>query len=175
MYISFIAIGSAASAIVYFFQKLFKAQHHHRLKKFKFLFLIILSFLFVLFGLLLFLFADSLFLDQEHWYNRSPYFQMLLFLFMILGMASQYFYNAVLVRRNKIAKLKENEGTMERKPKIEFDMWEFSLPMFVSVMTYGALLSQIEDEQLTISNVVLSYQTGFFWQTILKPNPAQSG
>lgn len=39
--------------------------------------------------------------------------------------------------------------------------------MFVSVVTFGALVTQLKDHTLSVSNATLSFQTGFFWQTIL--------
>jgi len=36
-----------------------------------------------------------------------------------------------------------------------------------SFVTYGALLAQIGDSMITLANATLSFQTGFFWQTIL--------
>ena len=49
---------------------------------------------------------------------------------------------------------------MLKKPSIEFDAWEFSYPLFVSVITFGTLLSQLEGNVLNVANIVLSFQTG---------------
>lgn len=175
MYISFIIIGCVFTAILFFIQRLLQSQQQNRANRNKFIYWPILILLLVSFGLILYTTKSGQFLDQQRWYNKSPYFQIMLFIFMVMGMFSQYFYNAILERRRKIAKQNENNRTRKRKkPRIEFDIWEFSLPMFISVITFGSLLSQIEDERLTISNVILSYQTGFFWQTILKRNVNQS-
>jgi hypothetical protein len=48
------------------------------------------------------------------------------------------------------------------------DPWDFSRPFLVSVATFGGLLSQIGDRRLDWATLALSFQTGFFWQTLLK-------
>jgi hypothetical protein len=35
-------------------------------------------------------------------------------------------------------------------------------------MTFGALLTQVGESKLTVAVIVLAFQTGFFWQTIIK-------
>jgi len=103
---------------------------------------------------------------EQHWYETSPYLEMLFFALMLLGMSARYITKAIEVRREKIAALAKN-GAASAKPGLEFDFWEFSYPLFVSVVTYGALLSQLKDHSLSIANATLSFQTGFFWQTVL--------
>jgi hypothetical protein len=48
------------------------------------------------------------------------------------------------------------------------DRWDFVYPMLFAVPTFGALLSQIQAQALASTHVVLAFQTGFFFQTILK-------
>jgi uncharacterized membrane protein YbhN (UPF0104 family) len=103
---------------------------------------------------------------EEAWYARSPWLETSLFAFMLAGMASRYLTKAVEERRDKIIALKK-QGSRFKKPKIEFDIWEFSYPLFVSGVTYGALLTQIKSRTLSLANATLSFQTGFFWQTVL--------
>lgn len=100
------------------------------------------------------------------WYNTSPMRELIVFGLMIAGMVARYFHQAIDRRREKIAALKL-AGDDSAIPGIDFDFWEFSYPFFVSVITYGALLSQIGDASLTISTTTLSFQFGFFWQTLL--------
>jgi hypothetical protein len=40
--------------------------------------------------------------------------------------------------------------------------------LLFSVMTFGALLTQVGESRLTVAVIVLAFQAGFFWQTILK-------
>jgi hypothetical protein len=103
---------------------------------------------------------------EEKWHNTSPYVEILFFLFMLAGMGARYITKAIEVRREKIAELKRQGGTFAN-PKIEFDLWEFSYPLFISIITYGILASQIKDHSFSIANATLSFQTGFFWQTLL--------
>jgi hypothetical protein len=106
-------------------------------------------------------------LGKDSWYNRSPYLEIIFFICMAAGMAFRYITHAIEERRKKIIKLKK-ESRKVKKPELEFDIWEFSYPFFFSVVTFGLLLKQVEVEEITISNIILSFQSGFFWQTILK-------
>lgn len=105
-------------------------------------------------------------LGAEKWYETSPYLELFFFLLMLTGMAARYITKAIEIRRDKIAEL-QKQGQAVAKPKLEFDIWEFSYPLFVSVVTYGALLSQLKDHTFSVGNATLSFQTGFFWQTVL--------
>jgi prepilin signal peptidase PulO-like enzyme (type II secretory pathway) len=105
-------------------------------------------------------------LGAGKWYETSPYLELFFFLLMLTGMAARYVTKAIEIRRDKIAELQKQGGVVV-KPKLEFDIWEFSYPLFVSVVTYGALLSQLKDNTFSVTNATLSFQTGFFWQTVL--------
>jgi hypothetical protein len=118
-------------------------------------------------------FCDTQYLGEgEKWYNLSPFYQIIFFLIMTTGMAVRYVAKAIEDRRDKIRKLKieaDKDGMVKLvKPGLEFDMWEFSYPFLFSVVTFGALLSQVDSKAVTIANIILSFQTGFFWQTLLK-------
>lgn len=117
-------------------------------------------------ALLVFLEATPRTLGAEKWYSSGPYPDLCFFVFMLIGMAARYFTKAIEVRREKIAAL-EKAGAALAKPGIDFDIWEFSYPLFVSVVTFGALLTQVKGDGLSLGNIILSFQTGFFWQTIL--------
>jgi hypothetical protein len=108
------------------------------------------------------------------WYRRESVQDAGLFVLMLLGMAARYFTRAIEVRREKIAALAK-AGDQFKKPGLEFDMWEFSYPLFVSVITFGVLLSQLSVQVITITSAVLSFQTGFFWQTLLAAKQKTDG
>jgi len=112
-------------------------------------------------------------LGAEKRYETSPYIEIFFFLLMLTGMAARYITKAIEIRRDKIAEL-QKQGRTVPKPKLEFDVWEFSYPLFVSVVTYGALLSQLKDHTFSIGNATLSFQTGFFWQTVLASKPGKT-
>lgn len=105
-------------------------------------------------------------LGEQDWYNQSPAKDLIFFAAMLFGMMSRYLTKAIDGRREKIEELRKQGGEF-RKPGIEFDAWEFSYPFFVSAITYGLLMSQMEKDAITIPNLALSFQTGFFWQTLL--------
>ncbi|MCI0559151.1 MAG: hypothetical protein MN733_11695 [Nitrososphaera sp.] len=96
---------------------------------------------------------------------ESPYREFLLFLLMLAGMAARYFTHAIEDRRARIAELRSVGD--ETPVKLRFDIWEFVYPIFVSIITFGALLPQVDGEKLSFANLVVSFQTGFFWQTLL--------
>jgi hypothetical protein len=86
---------------------------------------------------------------------------------MLLGMMTRYLVSLIEERREKLVELTKS-GQQNPKVNLRFDVWEFSYPLLFSVMTFGGLLSQIKDDTLTVANVVLSFQNGFFWQSLLK-------
>jgi len=113
------------------------------------------------------LFRQGAFLGSTIWYNRSPYKEICFLLFMLLGMVVRYFAFAIEQRRDKIAELRKT-GQADPRIGLQFDAWEFSYPLLFSVVTFGGLLGQVKDGDLTVANVMLSFQSGFFWQTLLK-------
>jgi hypothetical protein len=65
----------------------------------------------------------------------------------------------------------ENRGQEKNKGQgrvVTVDRWDFVYPMLFAVPTFGALLSQTHSETLALTDVISAFQTGFFWQTILK-------
>jgi hypothetical protein len=122
--------------------------------------------LFIVLGLVVFKQLGPATLGNEKWYEATPYVEGLFFGLMLLGMIARYLTKAIEYRREKIDDLRKAGGKIV-KPPLEFDLWEFSYPLFISIVTFGALLSQLVDRRLSIANAVLSFQTGFFWQTLL--------
>lgn len=104
--------------------------------------------------------------ERDKWFETSPYIEIVFFILMIAGMVARYITKAIEIRREKIADLMKRGGNFD-KPRLEIDVWEFSYPLFFSVVTYGALLSQLKDSSFSLANATLSFQTGFFWQTLL--------
>lgn len=103
---------------------------------------------------------------KSSWYDESPAKELLYFGVMLLGMMARYLTKAIETRREKIEELRRL-NTDFKKPSIEFDAWEFAYPFFISFITFGLLMSQMEKDTVNIPNIALSFQTGFFWQTIL--------
>jgi hypothetical protein len=124
-------------------------------------------------GIFVFLESAPKTLGKEEWYTIGPYPDLSFFVLMLIGMAARYFTKAIEVRREKIAAL-ERAGEAFTKPGIAFDLWEFSYPLFVSVVTFGALLTQVKGNGLSLENIILSFQTGFFWQTLLATRQGKS-
>ncbi|HTQ78461.1 MAG TPA: hypothetical protein VMM92_00580 [Thermoanaerobaculia bacterium] len=104
--------------------------------------------------------------ESEPWYNTSPWKELVLLFLTLLGMAARSLDEAIAERHRQIEQL-QKDGK-RRKPRLRIDPWEFSRPFLVSVATFGGLLSQIGTEHLTIVSLTLAFQTGFFWQTLLR-------
>ena len=126
--------------------------------------LIVLSLVFIGFASLI---QPESFLGNTAWYNRTPYKEICFLVLMLLGMVVRYFAYAIEQRRDRIAQLRKG-GEPDSKLSLQFDVWEFSYPLLFSVVTFGGLLGQVKDGNLTVANVMLSFQSGFFWQTLLK-------
>ena len=157
MVFNFILIGLIFTTIVWVFQ---------RPRLIPIIKIPVLSILTICFGMLLYFVADDIFLGDEPWYQKSPFKELILFFLMLFGMVARYMTKTIDDRRNKLKELMEKSRNF-RKPKLNFDIWEFSYPLFFSVITFGSLLSQIKGDNLSLVNIILSFQTGFFWQTLL--------
>ena len=117
--------------------------------------------------------GEETFLSSTPWYQESPWKEGILLFAMVLGMAARSLDQAIELRRERISELEKSEGeSLEEKPKLTLDPWDFSRPFLVALPTFGALLSQVDGEVLSWMLVVLAFQTGFFWQTILKRSQA---
>lgn len=103
-------------------------------------------------------YSGSVTLGREAWFDVSPFRELLLFALMLLGMAARVVSLAIESSRAK--------NKSAKRPIVS--RWDFIYPMLFAVPTFGALLTQVTSETLTTANVVLAFQTGFFWQTILK-------
>jgi hypothetical protein len=59
-------------------------------------------------------------------------------------------------------------GKGSRRPRLRLDPWEFSYPLFVSVVVFAGVRAAAGGAPLTVATMLLSFQNGFFWQTILR-------
>ncbi len=106
-------------------------------------------------------------LSDDVWCNRSPWKEGLLLITMLAGMAARSLDQAIELRSRQMAQLQDT-GTRRRKPRLRLDSWDFSRPFLVALPTFGGLLGQIDDQDLGWVLITLAFQTGFFWQTVLK-------
>lgn len=118
-------------------------------------------------GLATYLMMDKHYLGDTDWYNRFPYRELTLFIGMLFGMIARTISQSVEVRRKKIRQLRDQSDSFQ-KPPLEVDFWEFSYPLLFSAITFGALLGQVGESKLTLIVLVTAFETGFFWQTLLK-------
>ncbi len=103
--------------------------------------------------------SEPIFLGEDRpWFDKTPYWQLFLFVVMLAGM----FCRVVSV------KIEEWQVQQRRRGRrMTFSKWEFFLPLSVSVMTFGGVLSAVSSHGVSFQNIVTSFQTGFFWQTLL--------
>jgi hypothetical protein len=101
--------------------------------------------------------------SEAAWFNRSPFRELILFVEMVFGMVARVLSVAIEHRNNV---------EFERRGSVKVDRWDFIYPMLFAVPTFGALLSQAGTEKLDVIIGTLAFQTGFFWQTILKKGDA---
>jgi hypothetical protein len=86
------------------------------------------------------------------------------FVSMLSGMAASYLNKLINERRAKIEKLRR-KGDLS-KPGLDFDLWDFLQPFVVSLITFGAIAARGNGSDV-VTNILLGFQTGFFWQTVL--------
>jgi hypothetical protein len=93
----------------------------------------------------------------ESWLDKAsatPFRELILFGLLLFGMVARVISVAI-----------ERRGVGE---PVKIDRWQFVYPMLFAIPTFGGLLSQIQTRNLALADTVLAFQTGFFWQTILK-------
>lgn len=94
------------------------------------------------------------------WYEVSPYKHCLALAFMLAGMAGKYVFDAIEVRRKK-------KAAQEGNQKLELDRWDFFQPFIIAFIVFGSFWQLHGEEALDVNWLVISFQNGFFWQTIL--------
>lgn len=90
--------------------------------------------------------------------------------FMLTGMAAGYFNKLIDERRAKIVDMKQ-KGIGGPRPGIEFDVWDFFQPLLVSLITFSAIFAKVVNNDV-VSGILIGFETGFFWQTVLSKRPA---
>lgn len=101
------------------------------------------------------------------WYDQTPFREMALYIVMLVGMFARTISRAIEVRTERSKQLSK-QGMPPDKPALDIDWWDLAYPFFFSVITFGTLISQVEQKRLSLIILVLAFQTGFFWQTVLK-------
>lgn len=89
--------------------------------------------------------------------NNEIYFVIILYIFMLLGMLANYFYN-------RFSKPKTNRES--------FDIGLFIAPIFASPIIFIPLLASLQTADIELSNLtttklmvfIVSFQNGFFWK-----------
>lgn len=89
--------------------------------------------------------------DSSVW-DKIPWFDIILYFTMIMGMAAKYFYDVIGVSRRK---------------KIIIRKWQLIRPFFISPLVFGALYSYLDQTSSEMLLLIFAFQNGFFWQTIL--------
>ena len=95
------------------------------------------------------------------WYEQAPYKHLISLSFLVAGMASKVLYDAIDALR-----LRKSKG--EASTRLQIDNWDFVQPFLVAFIVFGAFWQLHGQESLNLTWLVLSYQNGFFWQTILR-------
>jgi len=157
-WLTFVVLGLLASALVWLLQR----------RRWPFwLRLPAAAFALAALAIAMFVAGENTFLGEVAWYDETPAREVILFLLMLAGMAARSLSVAIEERRQEAMKL-GTAGQPVASVPLRIDVWELFYPMLFSVITFGALLSQVGDGTLNVAAVVLAFQTGFFWQTVIK-------
>jgi hypothetical protein len=89
----------------------------------------------------------------EQLLEEITWFEGLLYAVMLMGMASKVMLDA-----------------MNRKRGVKFNKHGFLKPLLVSPIVFGAVYGAAGDEASSILLLLLSYQNGYFWQSVLNKN-----
>jgi hypothetical protein len=107
-----------------------------------------------------FLFETPSLGEQPSWAAKlrtTPFREFILFALLLTGMIARVLSVAI-----------ERRGQVEMGKGLDIDRWQFVYPMLFAIPTFAGLLNQLQTSELALTDIVLAFQTGFFWQTILK-------
>lgn len=104
------------------------------------------------------------FLGPDSWYEASPFKELILFFLMGLGMLARVLTLAIEQRKKRQAKLAKGA---RNKVGIEIDKWDLVYPFLSSAIVFGAVMEIVGNSELAFPIVLLAFQNGFFWQTII--------
>jgi len=86
----------------------------------------------------------------------TPYRELALYACMLLGMCARFLNIAIEKRKTHPEK------------KFEIDLFELAQPFLVSGITFGSVLAATSKTEVTIETVIIAFETGFCWQTVLQ-------
>jgi hypothetical protein len=86
-----------------------------------------------------------------------PWFEISLYVAMLLGMAAKYGYDAI------------GEGS-----HLTVQKWQLVKPMLVSPMVFGAIYGNMGGRTPPLLLLIFAFQNGFFWKTVLEKTPQAS-
>lgn len=102
-------------------------------------------------------------IEELQWFEIGPWKHIILFVCMILGMATNYLYDYIQAR----IKVKEAKESGEEKVIMPRFMWEkLVLPFIISVLLFGYFWGEFGQGNMNLPVIFACYQNGFFWQTI---------
>jgi len=94
------------------------------------------------------------------WYEDTPWKQIIALSLTILGMAAKYLHDVIVERRH-------SKSAGSSPPPLNIDVWEFILPFLVSFIVFGSFWNAQGDQTIDVMWLVISFQNGFFWQTVI--------
>ena len=98
---------------------------------------------------------------DQSWYEITPWKQITLIVGTLFGMIINYLLEYFQAR----IRAKESE----KKQKMPKFIWEkIALPFIVAVLVFGYFWEQHGKEPISVSILLISFQNGFFWQTVLE-------
>jgi hypothetical protein len=93
------------------------------------------------------------------WYRQTPWKHLLLFGAMLLGMVSNTLFDYL------DARIKARKAGRHSMPKLHWE--EMLLPLVVAGVVFGYFWGKHSGEEMGLAPLLLSFQNGFFWQSVL--------
>lgn len=97
---------------------------------------------------------------EEGWYREAPWKHLLLFAAMLLGMVSNTLFDYLNAR------VRARKAGKRSMPKL---LWEEMLmPVVIAGLVFGYFWGKHGGEEMSLAMFLVSYQNGFFWQSVLE-------
>jgi hypothetical protein len=99
------------------------------------------------------------------WYDRTPYKYFILYAIMMVGMVTNVLVDAVGDVRKRRSECRTEE--QRKLIRLTVSRYDFLYPFLLSFLTFGWLYIKVADQSLTMIILIIAYETGFFWDSVI--------
>lgn len=107
-------------------------------------------------------------LGDRAWYDTTPWRELILVFFMILGMWCFVLREAIGRRRVRRDKERETQAGTKGRNDLGIEFLDLVYPLLVAVPVVGMILSQVQNQEMSWLVVAIAFESGFFSHAMVK-------